>query len=327
MTGAVAGAATCALLCDVLVGEPPSPLHPTVWMGRWLAFARRMFGAPDRSDSPARALLAGVMTLMIGLLLVLMVSAVVAFAALLLATRYVSRFVRGSAVATDAARAMVDGLLLKPALALRALLSASREVASALKSNDLDRARSLLSWHLVSRDTTQLTDHEVAGATLSSLAENFSDSVVAPLLAYRLAGLPGAYGYRFVNTADAMHGYRTPALEWFGKPAARLDDVLNWVPARLAVAALVLGTLCCGGSVVGAVRAAWRDAGRTASPNGGWPMACLAGALDVQLVKRDHYVLNSNGQLPVASHVNQACAIVAVATLLVVVMIEISLVV
>jgi adenosylcobinamide-phosphate synthase len=226
----------------------------------------------------------------------------------------------GTAAAAGLAGAIVDaaigdrpiarGLALKPALALRGLLEAGRVVEDALRRGDLGAARRLLAEHLVSRDTGALSTSDVAGAAISSLAENLSDSVVAPLLAFRVAGLAGAYAYRAINTADAMLGYRTEELEWFGKTAARVDDLVNLVPARVTAFLIVAVG---GRPMSAAVGVLLRDARRTPSPNAGWPMAAMAGALGVVLRKRGVYTLNARGREPGAEDIARARRIVGAA--------------
>lgn len=190
------------------------------------------------------------------------------------------------------------GLLLKPLLARWALFAAVAEVHAALAADDLPEARRLLAWHLVSRDTTALSAAEVAGACIESLAENLSDSVVAPLLCFRVGGLPLAALYRYANTADAMWGYRTPELEYAGKVAAHADDLLNLAPARLTTLCAVLAAPPAGLDAPGAWRAWRRDARLTPSPNAGHPMSAFAGALGIRLDKRGVYVLNTGGRDP-----------------------------
>ena len=143
------------------------------------------------------------------------------------------------------------------------------------------------------------------GAALESLAENLSDSVVAPLLWYVVAGLPGAALYRYANTADACWGYRTPRWEHAGRVAARFDDVMNLVPARITALLLTVPD--------GRLRG---EAHRTASPNAGWPMAALALRLDVRLSKRDHYELNPTGAEPAPQDVTAALRVARRAGLL-----------
>jgi adenosylcobinamide-phosphate synthase len=265
-----------ALAVDVAVGEPPAAVHPTVWLGHCIAAGRRRLGT--RGFVGGATVVFGTTALAFG---------VGAAVDMLLRDRPVAR-----------------GLALKPALALKALLEAGAVVERALRRGDVPGARRLLAEHLVSRDTAALSAADVAGAAISSLAENLNDSVIAPLMAFRVGGLAGAYAYRAINTADAMLGYRTPELEWFGKTAARLDDVASWVPAR--VSALLIAAVGGGG-----FDTAVADAGRTPSPNGGWPMAAMAGALGVVLRKPGVYALNVGGREPEAGDIARARRIVA----------------
>jgi adenosylcobinamide-phosphate synthase len=289
-------AAVCALLADGLLGEPPPALHPTVWMGRWVEAGRRAAGV-----RPASRFVLG---------------AAIALGGAGIAAAAAGRL--GGLVASipSPAAAILEGLALKPALAVRGLLDAGRMVEKALRDGDLPRARRLLSRHLVSRDTSDLSHSEVAGAAISSLAENLSDSVIAPLVAWRGAGLAGAYAYRFLNTADAMLGYRTAELEWLGKFAARSDDLVNILPARLSAFAIAAVAPLGEGSVLRSVHVAVRDAARTPSPNAGWPMAAMAGALNVRLSKRSVYRLHREGGAPDASTLARARVIVLAAALL-----------
>ena len=162
---------------------------------------------------------------------------------------------------------------------------------AALIDGDLGEARGLLGWHLVSRPTANLGEADVAAAAIESLAENLSDSVIAPGMWYLVGGLPALAAYRFTNTADAMWGYHTERYEWLGKTAARCDDLLNMVPARLTALLLSTAAQIVAGRGAEAWHVARRDGRRTASPNAGWPMAAMAGALDTMLVKIDHYQL------------------------------------
>ncbi len=295
----VSGVAWVALAIDLAAGEPPAAFHPTVGMGRVIAGVRRRAGAGHHTSLD---LLTG-LTLAVG---GAALSAVIASSAARLGTLGT----RGSV-----ARCMMHGALLKPALSLRALLSAGRDVEGALRAGNLPLARRLLGWHLVSRDVRTLSRHEIAGAAIESLAENLSDGLVAPLMAYALAGLPAAYAYRFVNTADAMLGYHTPELEWLGKSAARLDDLLNLLPSRVTAGLLVAAAPWVGGSASQAAHTALRDARRTPSPNAGWPMAAAAGALGVRLDKRDTYCLNATGRQPDVDDLARCRRLVAAAAL------------
>jgi adenosylcobinamide-phosphate synthase len=270
------------MLLDWAFGEPPAAVHPTVWMGRAI------------SAVPLGSFMDGLATL----LGVTLASAATA--------RLVPR--------------ILEPVALKPALSLRALLEAGEAVEKALVAGRLDEARRLLAYHLVSRDVTHLDASHVAGAAISSLAENVNDSVIAPLLAYRLGGLPAAYAYRAINTADAMLGYRTPELEWFGKPAARADDIANWVPARLSALLIAVAS----GAPGAALAVARADARRCPSPNGGWPMAAMAGALDVVLIKRGVYTLHARGRQPTPADLARARRVTAHAAILATALVEVA---
>ena len=172
---------------------------------------------------------------------------------------------------------MVEGAILSQLLAWRGLMRASEAVAQPLAEGKLDEARRQLGWHLVSRDVSQIDESLIAAATIGSLAENCSDSVIAPLFWYGVGGLPAAAVYRFLNTVDALIGYRDPEREWLGKAAARADDLANLVPSRLTALLIVAAAALAGGSSVGAWRIWRRDAGQTDSPNAGQPMSAAAG--------------------------------------------------
>jgi adenosylcobinamide-phosphate synthase len=161
-------------------------------------------------------------------------------------------------------------------------------MARLLEDGDLDAARSRLR-HLCARDPTGMRAGDLARATVESLAENASDAVVAPLLWGAVAGIPGLAGYRAANTLDAMIGYRSPRYLRFGRVAARLDDVVNLVPARVTGALVALAAPASGGSAGQAWRTMLRDGGRHPSPNAGRPEAAVAGALGLSLGGQNLY--------------------------------------
>jgi adenosylcobinamide-phosphate synthase len=167
---------------------------------------------------------------------------------------------------------------------------------------------------LCSRDPSTLTEDELLAGTVESLAENASDSFVAPLFYYVLLGVPGAIGYRAVNTLDAMIGYRGK-LETLGKFAARLDDVANWIPARLTALLFLLVGRLFGGDVSQGWRILRRDGGKTPSPNGGRPMAAMAGLLGVCLDKAGVYSLGDARHALTGEVARRAWHVVAVAGL------------
>ncbi len=285
-----------ALAIDIAFGDPPGRLHPVSWIGALYAQGRARL---RREAAPWFLVVAG------GALTVV-VAALAAGTAVAVAWATRDAGVAGI---------LVEALALKATLSLRGLARAARQVARALAGDNLEAARHAVGVHLVSRSTAALDAPGVASAAIESVAENLTDAIVAPAFYYFAFGLPGAFAYRAVNTADAMLGYREGALEYFGKVAARLDDALNFVPARLAAPALVLAAELAGHDGRGALRTMWRHHGLTASPNAGWTMAAMAGGLGVILEKPGAYRLGV-GRCPHARDVEAAVTIMAVASVI-----------
>lgn len=288
------GPASASVIVDLLFGEPPTDLHPTVAMGTWIVRSKSKRAA----SSNVGALLEG---------------GVVVGAGVAIAAASAGIVDRGLSVLPRAPRALARGAALKPALSLRALLHAGRRIERLLEHGRLDDARRALGRDLVSRDTRSLSAAEIAGAAIESVAENLSDGLIGPLLAFRAGGLSAAYAYRMINTADAMLGYHTPELEWYGKSAAIADDIANLVPSRATAVLIAIAAPVGRGSTRGALQVASRDARRTSSPNAGWPMAAMAGALGVRLTKRGHYDLNREARDPVPRDITRCCRVCAAA--------------
>jgi adenosylcobinamide-phosphate synthase len=288
-----ASALAAALAIDMAYGELPARWHPVVWMGR---LARAVERRLPRSGP--RVELAG------GLLLALGVP--LACAALTLAAAALLRPV-------PVLGWVLHVLLLTAMFAVRALGDAARAVRRALDASDLAAAREALR-SLCSRDPTELSAEDLIGASVESVAENASDSIVAPLLYYACFGLPGAVVYRAVNTLDAMVGYHGP-YEYLGKASARLDDVLNFVPARVTAGLLLLAGALLGRDAARGVAVWRRDGASTESPNAGRPMAAMAGLLRVQLEKAGHYRLGDPDEALRPEHIGIAWQIVQLAGL------------
>jgi adenosylcobinamide-phosphate synthase len=255
-----------ALGIERFVGEYPNRWHPVVWMGNSIRAVERRAPASGQ--------------FVYGLGMALVIPSL--FAAL------------GWGVSLVPVVDVVAGaLLLKACFAIRALGAAGGVVADAVDAGDLAGAREGLR-SLCSRDPSRLEVPELVAGATESIAENASDSIVAPLFWYAVAGLPGVLFYRTANTMDAMIGYHG-RYEWLGKAAARLDDLLNLVPARLTALFLLAGGAIAGADVRSGWRVMRRDARRTESPNAGWPMAAMAGLLGVALEKPGHYRLGDGG--------------------------------
>ncbi|EKX50113.1 hypothetical protein GUITHDRAFT_135306 [Guillardia theta CCMP2712] len=275
------GRATSLMLAafcwDRFLGEPPYTLHPVVWTGN--AISKLLSWVPDRAySSPALGLFCGS--------LITLSCACTSFAAVRSLDQWLqllphARFLHFA----------FGAWLLKSSHSLHLLGACAMQMKKLLDRQDLPRARNQLCW-LCSRDPSKLDEKELVAGTLESISENLSDGYVAPLCWFSVLGLPGAVTYRVINTLDSRVGYRG-RFEYLGKVAAWLDDAVNLVPARLTAALLALSSASTGDSARDSIVTAWQHAGRCESPNAGWPMAALAGAMGVRLEKRGCYSLGS----------------------------------
>lgn len=256
-----------ALAFEVLFGYPAALYrvlgHPVTWMGALLVVLERRLNRPGPSFARRRA------------------AGILALTALLAATALVTvplQFVLSRSLAGSVLLAVMAASL----PAQRSLHAHVRDVAAALERDGLDAGRRAVAM-IVGRNTTVLDEAGVARAAIESLAENFSDGVVAPALWLALGGLAGGALYKAANTADSMVGHRSERYAAFGWASARFDDLVNLPASRLAALWIVLAATIAGGSARGAWAAVRRDAGRHRSPNAGWPEAAVAGALGLKL--------------------------------------------
>ena len=268
-----AGLLLGAMALDAVMGEPrwlwSRVPHPAVLMGRLIGWADIRFNTGPRWHNG-----------------VLVVMGLVAGAALL--------GVVIEALPLGWLWSLIGGAIL---LAQKSLVQHVQAVADGLRYGVGEGRRAVAM--IVGRDTRDMDEPAVARAAIESAAENFSDGVIAPAFWFLVGGLPGILVYKIVNTADSMIGYRTPRHEEFGWAAARLDDVLNWVPARITACLIALAFWS--GRAVDVVR---QDAGLHRSPNAGWPEAAMAGVLDVALAgprsyhgqSRDFPWVNGSGE-------------------------------
>jgi adenosylcobinamide-phosphate synthase len=209
------------------------------------------------------------------------------------------------------------------ALATGSLLAEARQVLGALEEQDLTRARRQLA-RIVGRDTDRLSVPEVARGVIETLAESTCDGIVAPLCYLVAGGVPAALAYKAINTLDSMIGHREPPYTYFGRCAARLDDVANFIPARVTAVAIVAAAAITGQRVARAVHVWTRDRDQHDSPNAGQPEAAMAGALGVTLGGVNFYdgvpspkpLLGAGADVPTPDAARRACRIVLVASLI-----------
>lgn len=258
--------ALLALLIDGLAGEPEQLWgrigHPVTWMGGLVDALDHGLNRHGGAALPLKA--AGVLALLIMLLVAGLTGAAI------------SLFLPASPLGYG-----IEALIVSVFLAQRSLYQHVAAVGAAFEEGGLSAARKAVS-QIVGRDPEMLDEAGVARAAIESCAENFSDGIVAPLFWYLIGGLPGLLAYKMLNTADSMIGYRSVRHEHFGWAAARCDDAVNLVPARLAGLMIAVAGAA-GGAPLQGLKAMWRDAASHRSPNAGWPEAAMAGVLGLAL--------------------------------------------
>lgn len=299
-----------AILVDMAFGDPKNRYHPTAWAGRLIAaIIPRFAGRSARMQrlGGAAAVLAPACA---AALLIMLFYHVVNDAA------YGSGAREAAYYAVTALHVAAGCLLLKSTIAIRGMQRHAEQVVASLQALDMADARTLLSM-IVKRSTASLDREHVISGVIESIGENTSDGITGSLFYYGLLGLPGAFVHRIVNTADSMAGYRNEMLGRLGWFAARADTVLNYAPARLTALAMV------GAAVL--LRYDWRSAYRTmagdgaATPslNSGYPMAALAGALNIRLEKEGQYAVGAaaEGSAPTVRDVGRAIRLMKVTVL------------
>ena len=264
--------AAAAFLIDALIGDPRSNFHPVVLIGKLISSLEKVLRR--ELDSPSQKIFKG------GLLVatVVAVSFVVGYGIELLSRE----------IPSLTAQIFIQALTLSFMISPRTLGDAAREIYLLLDGEHLTEARRKVGW-IVGRDTQNLNEAEVARATVETVAENTVDGIISPLFYFAVGGLPLAVAYRAINTMDSMLGYRNEKYLHFGRVAARLDDVANFVPARLTAILFLGATALLGLDVRNAFAMMKRDASKHPSPNGGWAEATVAGALNIRLGGTNYY--------------------------------------
>lgn len=278
---------TLAFAFDLVLGEPPRKFHPVVWMGKLASLVSHI---SPRSHPKLTMVYGGFMVFILAS----------AFSVPLIFLSHLPQL----------AYIGLGTFFLKSTFSLKALRTGALKVKDCLYQDNLDEARKR-TQDLVSRHTSDLDRPHLISATIESTSENVSDSFVAPLFYFLMGGIPLSMAYRVVNTLDAMFGYRGE-YEYLGKVAARLDDVLNFIPARISALLLFLSAFIGRKDAWRAWKTMLREHGKTQSPNSGWTMSAAAGALRVRLEKEGYYTLG-DGCLPLKEErIDEAVAMVLI---------------
>ena len=260
-----------ALLLDFLAGDPKTKYHPTAWIGKLIASLVPF----TKSNSAKKELLGGILLVSIIVIVVSTLLVVLDIGISLLTVDIVSLIVS----------IVVGSILLKTTIAIRGMQKHALSVVDALEKDDLDSARNHLSM-IVKRNTKNLDKNHISSAVLESVSENTVDGVTGPLFYYAIFGLPGAFVYRAINTIDSMIGYKTSLFRnigWFG---ANCDTILNYIPSRLTGLVMILSALILGYNWKESFYIMKRDGRKLESPNAGFPIAALAGALGTRSEER-----------------------------------------
>ncbi|MDH7596156.1 MAG: cobalamin biosynthesis protein [Methanothrix sp.] len=284
-----------AILIDIILGEPPAALHPVVMIGKAVERLRQML--PRRKLS--------------GLAIsVVVISGAALAGSALIRLAHAAGALAGVSAMGDILALIVSAYLLKSTFAFRSLISTSGEIGG-LIDEDLDSAKRLLPA-LVSRNPLDLTHAQARSAVIESLSENYVDTIVSPLFYYVLfsylgLGVEAALAFKAVSTMDSMLGYRTEELREIGYVPARLDDILNWIPARMSLPLIMISSP---GRSLDILMACMRYRSVTPSPNSGWPMAAAAGALGTRMEKPGVYTILDEGREPESEDISSAISLI-----------------
>jgi adenosylcobinamide-phosphate synthase len=289
-----------ALALDFAFGDPKNKCHPTAWVGSLIArlvpFAK--------GNNPTAEKIGGVgVTLCSTAIVITLIMSYELF------TKNLTDIISTIFIV------LISAVLLKTTIAIRGLEKHGMLVMDALSKNNLEEARTRLSM-LVKRNTKDLDRNHIVSGVLESTSENIVDGITGPLFYFGLFGLPGAFAYRTVNTIDSMIGYKNTLFRnvgWFG---ANCDKVLNYLPARITAYVMILAAVLVGADWKNSLHTIRKDGSKTPSPNAGYPMAAMAGALRTRFEKINHYSLGNGTEEPDLHHFRSAVLLMKATSLL-----------
>ena len=290
-----------AIVLDLVFGDPKNKYHPTAWIGRFIAKLTPIVKNPNNILEKLGGVL--IITITCGIVISLLLSLSLGIS--LISVDYISIIVS----------IILGGILLKTTIAIRGMENHAKVVMDSLDHNNLNMARAHLSM-IVKRNTQNLDKNHVISGVLESISENTVDGITGPLFYYAFFGLPGAFVYRVINTADSMIGYKNDIFKnigWFG---ATCDMIVNYIPSRLTGFVMIISAAILQNNWKESYNIMIRDGKKTESPNAGYPMAALAGALETKFEKINHYQLG-DGEIHLTSeHVYAAIAMMKLTSFL-----------
>jgi adenosylcobinamide-phosphate synthase len=286
-----------AFLIDIVFGEYPDRIHPTIGIGKIISYLKR-----KSKNSNPRVEKAN------GVLMALLIMLVVALPVFLLLF-WLRQLPYGEILYIVA-----GAILFKATFAIRGMGHYTKPIAKALKQNDLDGARKWLPF-IVRRDPNSLNERQIISAAVESIAESTTDGITAPFFFFALFGVPGAFAYRVVNTLDSMVGYKNVENRNIGWFSAKLDTIANYIPSRLTAYLVVAASFLLHEDWRESMRILQRDKHKTASPNAGYTISAMAGALNIQLEKKGYYILGDDHGIS-AEHIPKALRVMTVTAVL-----------
>jgi adenosylcobinamide-phosphate synthase len=290
-----------AILIDLIFGDPKNRYHPTAWIGKLIA----KFTPLAKHQNSIFEKIGGVLIILIISSIVILLLLSLDFGISLIFTDYISLIVS----------VLIGTILLKTTIAIRGMEKHAINVLESLENNNLNMARNHLSM-IVKRNTTNLDKNHVLSGVLESISENTVDGITGPMFYYAFFGLPGAFFYRIVNTADSMIGYKNDLFKNLGWFTATCDTILNYIPSRLTGLMMIISAAILHNNWRHSYKIMMRDGKKTESPNAGYPMAALAGALETKFEKINHYKLGDGEIILTKQHVISAINIMKLTSIL-----------
>jgi adenosylcobinamide-phosphate synthase len=290
-----------ALVLDFAIGDPRNKFHPTAWMGSLIA----KLTLYTKNSSENLEKIGGIFIILIPSGIVVSLLFLLSIGIKLISINYIYIIIS----------VITGGILLKTTMAIKGMERHALAVVTALEQNNISSARDNLSM-IVKRNTKNLDKNHVFSGVLESISENTVDGITGPLFYFAIFGLPGAFVYRIINTADSMIGYKTDIFKnigWFG---ANCDKILNYIPSRLTGFIMIFSAMILRNDWKKSYKIMIRDGRKTKSPNAGYPMAAIAGALGAKFEKIDHYSLGDGNISFTKEHVKSAILIMKVTSVL-----------
>jgi len=300
-----------ALFLDMILGDPKNRYHPTAWIGKLIGIITTRM----KNENSNLEKFGGFIIVIIPISISCILLSGLQFSVDLINIEFLSIIIS----------IIIGTILLKTTIAIKGMEVHALAILDSIKHDNIIQARQNLSM-IVKRNTKNLDKNHILSGTLESLSENIVDGITGPLFYFSIFGLPGAFVYRIVNTVDSMVGYKTQMfknLGWFG---ANCDNVLNYIPSRLTGITMVLASLLLGYDWKNCYEIFKRDGKNTDSPNAGYPMAALAGALGTKLEKIEHYSLGTDHEEITLQKVRDAITLMKVTSLLFFVIVSIPII-